>query len=234
MPLPLVLLDGSCTVTGHDGALEGGLGRAGTNRTRLGTSALPASVGDLVGRLRALGGRVNAAYENEIKFFSLRLWIATSICSLVPAEACRARSTVLRGLGIPIGDNTRFDGSVRMEGARSPGDRLTIGAGCRIGAGVLFDLGDCIAIGNDVHIADDVAFITTSHEIGPGTQRAGMNISSPIVIGDRCTIGTRATILRGISVGVGSTVAAGSVVTKDVPPNTTVSGIPARPDASTP
>lgn len=210
------------------------MGVARTNQTS-GVSSTPhSSVVRIVERVCALIGRLSAAHKNETEFFSFRLWIATSISDLIPASAGRTRCTVLRGAGIPIGDDTRFDGSVRLEGARSPGSRLTIGAGCRIGSGVLFDLGDRIAIGNDVHIADDVAFITTSHLIGPGAQRAGLNITAPIDIGDRCTLGARATILRGVSVGVGSTVLAGSVVTTDVPPNTIVSGVPARAEGSPP
>ena len=42
-------------------------------------------------------------------------------------------------------------------------------------------------------------------------------------------VGTGATIIQNISVGKGSTVGAGSVVIDDVPPRTTVVGVPARP-----
>ena len=42
------------------------------------------------------------------------------------------------------------------------------------------------------------------------------------------TIGSGATLLGGIVVGENATVGAGSVVTKEVPPNTTVAGNPAR------
>ena len=42
------------------------------------------------------------------------------------------------------------------------------------------------------------------------------------------SIGSGATLLGGITIGENAIVGAGSVVTKDVPPNTTVAGNPAR------
>lgn len=53
-------------------------------------------------------------------------------------------------------------------------------------------------------------------------------ISKPIIIGEHVWIGNRAMILKGVNIGNGSIVAAGSIVTKDVPPNVIVAGIPAK------
>jgi acetyltransferase-like isoleucine patch superfamily enzyme len=49
-----------------------------------------------------------------------------------------------------------------------------------------------------------------------------------IVLKRNCWIGANAVILPGVTVGVNSVVAAGSVVTKDVPSDTVVAGVPAR------
>lgn len=49
-----------------------------------------------------------------------------------------------------------------------------------------------------------------------------------IIIGDDCYIGTGTTILGPIKIGNNVTIAAGSVVTKDVPDNAIVAGIPAK------
>ena len=57
----------------------------------------------------------------------------------------------------------------------------------------------------------------------------GLNIDSDApVIGDNVYIGAGAKILGGITVGDGATIAANSLVIKDVPPNTTAIGVPAR------
>ncbi|KAB1188327.1 MULTISPECIES: DapH/DapD/GlmU-related protein [Haloferax] len=50
-----------------------------------------------------------------------------------------------------------------------------------------------------------------------------------VVVGEGAMIGAKATILPGVRIGAGAQVAANSLVTRDVPPGTTVAGVPARP-----
>ena len=50
----------------------------------------------------------------------------------------------------------------------------------------------------------------------------------PIIIKDECFIASGAIILGGITIGTRSIVGAGAVVTKDIPPNSFVGGLPAR------
>ena len=57
--------------------------------------------------------------------------------------------------------------------------------------------------------------------------RASM-IAHPITVGKNVWIGSHATILSGVTIGDNSVVAAGAVVTKSVPANTVVAGVPAR------
>ena len=49
-----------------------------------------------------------------------------------------------------------------------------------------------------------------------------------IFVGDNCYVGTGATILGPIRIGNNVTIAAGAVVTKDVPDNVVVAGVPAK------
>ncbi|MBO5397365.1 MAG: acyltransferase [Clostridia bacterium] len=103
------------------------------------------------------------------------------------------------------------------------GGNLTLNSGYT-NACVQIICADKIVIGEDVAIARDVIIRDTdAHEI------LGKNHckTKPIVIGNHVWIGTRAIIMKGVTIGDGAVIAAGAIVTKDVPANTIVAGVPA-------
>lgn len=108
-----------------------------------------------------------------------------------------------------------------------------IGDNCSIAPTSLGTEPYLVRIGNHVTIALGVTFIT--HDGGcwlfreeiPDIQAFG-----PIVIEDNCVIGQNAALFPNITIGTNSIVGAGSIVISDVPPNTIVIGIPARPFGS--
>lgn len=83
-----------------------------------------------------------------------------------------------------------------------------------------------ITIEDEVLIGPKVNLITENHPINPDNRRA--LITKPIIIKRKAWIGTGATILPGVTIGENSIVAAGAVVSKDVPDNVIVGGIPAK------
>ena len=83
-----------------------------------------------------------------------------------------------------------------------------------------------ITIGDGSLIGHNVVLATINHDFIPSNR--GDNHPSPIVIGKNVWIGSNATILPGITIGDGAIIAAGAVVTKDVPKNTIVGGVPAK------
>lgn len=100
------------------------------------------------------------------------------------------------------------------------GERVFVNSGCR------FQDQGGITIGDDALIGHNVVIATLNHAIDPA-QRA-VTEPAPVRLGARVWIGANATILPSVTIGDGAIVAAGAVVTKKVPPNTIVGGVPAR------
>lgn len=59
-----------------------------------------------------------------------------------------------------------------------------------------------------------------------GKKRPGTDVQA--IIGDNCYISTGVTILAPVKIGNNVTIGAGAVVTKDIPDNCVVAGVPAR------
>lgn len=83
-----------------------------------------------------------------------------------------------------------------------------------------------ITIGEGVFIAPHCVLATEYHPEDPETRHT--LLTKPIVVKKNAWIGASATILAGVTIGENAIVAAGAVVTKDVPDNTVVGGIPAK------
>jgi maltose O-acetyltransferase len=99
------------------------------------------------------------------------------------------------------------------------GDHTVINQRCRL------DNRGLIAIGSNVNISNDVHIITADHDVQDA--KFGGRVAG-VVIEDYVFIGSRATILRGVTIGRGAVVSSCACVTKNVPSNSIVSGVPAK------
>lgn len=106
------------------------------------------------------------------------------------------------------------------------GKNITVGPGVFLNAGCRFQDQGGITIGAGSLIGHNVVLATLNHEMDP-RHRGDMH-PAPIRIGQRVWIGANATVCPGVTIGDGAVVAAGAVVTRDVPANTVVGGVPAR------
>jgi len=106
------------------------------------------------------------------------------------------------------------------------GKNIAIGKNVFINACCKFQDQGGITIGNGVLIGHNVTLATLNHDERPEYRQ---NIyPKPIKIGDNVWIGSNATILQGVTIGDGAIIGANAVVTKDVPKNTIVAGVPAK------
>ncbi|WP_165021484.1 sugar O-acetyltransferase [Dysgonomonas sp. ZJ279] len=87
------------------------------------------------------------------------------------------------------------------------------------------DLGG-ISIEDNVLIAPNVSILSEGHPVSPEERHS--LVPKSIHIKKNAWIGAGATILQGVTIGENAIVSAGSVVSKDVPDNTIVGGIPAK------
>lgn len=106
------------------------------------------------------------------------------------------------------------------------GENINIGKNVFVNHACTFMDRGGITLEDNVLIGPKVNLITTKHPVNPTERRA--TISQPILIKKGAWIGVGATILPGVTIGENSIVAAGAVVSKDVPDNTIVGGIPAK------
>jgi len=140
-----------------------------------------------------------------------------------------------RGLELEIGAKGRIDfGRFVWIGdktkVRCHEGRVEIGAKTVIGQECTISAYQHVRIGRQCVIADRAMFIDFDHgvvEVERPIRKQGI-YKRDVIVGSNVWIGYGACVLRGVSVGDNSIVGTNSVVTKDVPANAVVAGIPAR------
>ncbi|HCX84324.1 MAG TPA: acetyltransferase [Micrococcales bacterium] len=106
------------------------------------------------------------------------------------------------------------------------GRNLTLGRDVFVNMGCRFQDAGGITIGDGTLIGHGATVVTLDHAVDPA--RRGDMIPAPVVIGRRVWLGASVTVVPGVTIGDGAIVGAGAVVTKDVPADTIVAGVPAR------
>ena len=106
------------------------------------------------------------------------------------------------------------------------GKNISVGKNVFINSSCHFQDQGGIEIGDGVLIGHNVVLATLNHDIDP--RKRSTMYPAPIVIGKNVWIGANATVVPGVTIGDGAVIAAGAVVTKDVPADVIVGGVPAK------
>jgi acetyltransferase-like isoleucine patch superfamily enzyme len=151
------------------------------------------------------------------------------------AESLRIASDVKLGTGVKlhgfvnlygceIGDDTRIGCFVEIQKGVKIGPRCKISSHTFICEGVTCEAE--VFIGHGVVFTNDHWPRAVNADGRPQCPDDWQLL--PTYVHRGASIGSGATILGGVTIGVNAMVGAGSVVTRDVPPDTTVAGNPAR------
>lgn len=101
---------------------------------------------------------------------------------------------------------------------------IEIHPGAQIGDGLFIDHGTGVVIGETAEIGNNVTIYQGVTLGGTGKQKGKRHPT----VGNNVVVSTGAKVLGNITIGDNARIGAGSVVLRDVPPNTTVVGIPGK------
>ena len=123
-----------------------------------------------------------------------------------------------------IGAETRIGTFVEIQGGARIGERCKISSHCFICEGV--EIEDGVFLGHGVMFTND----RYPQATGPDGSLQGKDdwTLEPTRVRSNASIGSNATILPGVTIGERALVGAGAVVTRDVPDDAIVAGVPAR------
>jgi maltose O-acetyltransferase len=173
--------------------------------------------------------RLRHVIVEELGGLKLRLFLVKIFLGFFPIYGGgRIRAQVLKLAGFQIGQKCVFMDLPTITGTGDLYHRLIVGDNGFFNIGCFFDLAAVITIEDGVTIGPEVMLITGAHEIGYLERRAGPLTPRPIKLCKGVWLGARCVVLPGITIGEGSIVGAGAIVTKDVPANVVVAGIPAK------
>lgn len=125
---------------------------------------------------------------------------------------------------VTIGPRCRIEDNVRITSESASGF-LLLAEDVQVNSGATLDHTGNLTLERAALISEHAIIYTHDHGYDPRSSPS----SSPLVIGEGAWIGARAIVMPGVkTIGRHSIIAAGAVVTRPVPADTVVAGVPAR------
>lgn len=167
------------------------------------------------------------------------IWISSEFKAVGNGSSIGYPLNLLGGKSISIGENVNIGKRVILNAWEKHNDlfyypQITIGKGstigddCHITSTQKILIGDNVLMGRKILISDNSHGSINIEDMSKITTKRDLSSKGPIIICNSVWIGEKATILSGVTIGENAIIGANSVVTKDVPANCVVGGVPAK------
>jgi len=195
-----------------------------------GPGIAPPADGGLRTRARRRIGHVLRWLVREMQYRVLYLWSRLMGPPRVLAYHMDINVRLLRAFGAKVGENTRLVSPITLSNIWDGYRNLTIGDDVAFNGGTFLDLVNRITIERGASLGPNVIVMT--HNAFNKNRFLESRLprlvgDKPVVIGAGAGIKAAAVILHGVTIGEEALVAGGSVVARNVPRRTYVSGVPA-------
>lgn len=141
-----------------------------------------------------------------------------------PNEDAGTRFRLLKELFGDIGEGTQLNSPFACD----YGSNIRIGRNGLVNYNCVFLDCNLITIGDSAQNAPGVQIYTAHHPLDPEQRRSGLELASPVAIGNNVWLGGGAIVCPGVTIGDDSVIGAGSVVTHDIPASVLAVGNPCR------
>lgn len=183
-------------------------------------------------------------YDFEIKVKTIHMilysaWISREFKTFGKRSFVKSNCTLLGGKYISVGEQcvigkyavlTAWDkhGADKFIPQILIGNNVSIGGECHITAINRIVIGNNVLTGKKITITDNSHGKIDSETLSLPPAQRPLFSEGPVIIEDGVWIGDKVTILPNVRIGRNAIIGANAVVTKDVPPNCVVGGIPAK------
>ncbi|WP_125709674.1 sugar O-acetyltransferase [Lacticaseibacillus porcinae] len=174
---------------------------------------------------RMLAGRLYNANDPELKAGRQRARnLVYQFNQLAPDQRDLQSGLLSELFDVPSGD-AYVEAPLRVDYGKNThlGKRFYANYDC-----IILDIAP-VTIGDNVLFGPRVSVLTAGHPIDKDVRNAELEFGKPITIGNNVWAGGSVTICPGVTIGDNVIIGAGAVVTRDVPANMVVAGVPACP-----